>query len=45
MLPKRGKKRFNVLTDETGRSKADYLRQLIENGLNELVEYLFLVKR
>lgn len=39
MSPKCDKKKFNVLADETGRSKADYLRQLIEKGLDELEDY------
>lgn len=31
--------RINVLAIETGRSKAYYLRELIENGLDELEDY------
>ena len=31
--------RISVLANETGRSKAYYLRQLIENGLDELEDY------
>ncbi len=32
-------KRINILATETGRSKAYYLRELIENGLDELEDY------
>jgi len=31
--------RINILAKETGRSTAYYLRQLIENGLDELEDY------
>ena len=31
--------RINVLATETGRSKAYYLRELIEKGLDELEDY------
>ena len=31
--------RINILATETGRSKAYYLRELIENGLDELEDY------
>ncbi|HIG65807.1 MAG TPA: ribbon-helix-helix protein, CopG family [Methyloprofundus sp.] len=31
--------KINVLANETGRSKAYYLRQLIESGLNEIEDY------
>ena len=31
--------RISFLANETGRSKAYYLRQLIENGLDELEDY------
>jgi len=31
--------RISTLANETGRSKAYYLRQLIENGLDELEDY------
>ena len=31
--------RINILATETGKSKAYYLRKLIENGLDELEDY------
>lgn len=31
--------RINILAAETGRSKAYYLRELIEDGLDELEDY------
>ncbi len=32
-------KRLDVLSEQTGRSKTFYLRELIENGLDELEDY------
>jgi RHH-type rel operon transcriptional repressor/antitoxin RelB len=32
-------KRLNLLVDHTGRSKAYYLREIIENGLEDIEDY------
>ena len=38
-LDKTIEKRLDFLADKTGRSKAYYLRQLIENGISDLEDY------
>jgi RHH-type transcriptional regulator, rel operon repressor / antitoxin RelB len=38
-LSEDAEKRLDFLATQTGRSKAFYLRQLIENGLDELEDY------
>lgn len=38
-LPEEIEKRLDFLSNRTGRTKAFYLRQLIENGIDELEDY------
>jgi RHH-type rel operon transcriptional repressor/antitoxin RelB len=38
-LSAKDEERLAFLSEQTGRSKAFYLRQLIENGLDELEDY------
>lgn len=38
-LPAEIEQRIDFLASQTGRTKAFYLRQIIENGLNEIEDY------
>jgi RHH-type rel operon transcriptional repressor/antitoxin RelB len=38
-LSSEAERRLNFLAAQTGRTKAFYLRQMIENGLNDLEDY------
>jgi RHH-type rel operon transcriptional repressor/antitoxin RelB len=38
-LSAKAEQRLNFLAEQTGRTKAFYLRQMIENGLDDLEDY------